>query len=627
MAKTKYTKLINEIIKGVGGKENIKSVDHCMTRLRFILADENKANQEKLKVTEGVLQIVKAGGQFQIVIGQHVADVYDELIQIQGISHKQEIEEKPEKKKKILDIFMDYAQNIIFPIVFTMSACAIINGINIIARFTGLWATDSAIYILLSAIGNAVIYMMPIFLGYTTAKKSGMDVVVGMAIGAAMVNPNASGVDINVFGQVINVAYTSTMLPVIIVVLLATPLYKFAFKKLPVSVRSFLAPAITLAVWVPIGFLAIGPVVNYVGNFIGAGLNMMIDAVPVIAGFIAAGTYSLCVIFGLHGAITMPFLMNVLAGIPDSYSAMRSGVCFAMAAMALAIFIKTKKSATKNVAFPAFVSGMFGVTEPALYGLAIQSVKVFVASSIGAGLGGALAGLLGCKAWGIGSGGVFQVTGYINPENPQSTLFAIVAVYAVSFVSSFILTWLVFKDPVTKEETFTNFETVKKYNEKNNKTDALLEDISVASPLEGRIIPLCEVEDDAFATETLGKGIAIDPTKGEVVAPFDCTVTSLFSTNHAIGLTSDTGAELLIHIGLDTVKLEGKYFQAHVKKDEKVKKGTVLVTFDLDQIKKEGYSAVTPIIILNTGNYADVVTEVNTSQVHVGDNLLLVLNQ
>lgn len=270
---------------------------------------------------------------------------------------------------------------------------------------------------------------------------------------------------------------------------------------------------------------------------------------------------------------------------------------------------------------------MFGVTEPALYGLAIQSVKVFVASSIGAGLGGALAGLLGCKAWGIGSGGVFQVTGYINPENPQYTLFAIVAVYAVSFVSSFILTWLVFKDPVTKEETFTNFESVKKYNEKNNKTDALLEDISVASPLEGKIIPLSEVEDDAFATETLGKGIAIDPTKGEVVAPFDCTVTSLFSTNHAIGLTSDTGAELLIHIGLDTVKLEGKYFQAHVKKDEKVKKGTVLVTFDLDQIKKEGYSAVTPIIILNTGNYADVVTEVNTSQVHAGDNLLLVLNQ
>lgn len=628
MANSKYTKLINEIIKGVGGKENIQQVDHCMTRLRFLLVDVSKTNQEDLKKTEGVLQVLNAGGQFQIVIGQHVADVYDELISSLDLKPKASISEDQSKpKKKVFEIIMDYAQNIIFPIVFVMSGCAIINGINVIARFTGLWTTDSAIYILFSAIGNAVIYMMPIFLGYTTAKKSGMDVIVGMAIGAAMCNPNANGVDINVFGQLINVTYTSTMLPVIIVVLLATPLYKFAFKKLPVSVRSFLAPCVTLAVWVPIGFLAIGPVVNYIGNFVGAGLNVLINAVPVIAGFIAAGTYSICVIFGIHGAIGMPFLMNVLSGIPDSYSAMRSGVCFAMAAMALAVFLKTKQNTMKNIAFPAFISGMFGVTEPALYGIAIQGIKVFIASSIGAGIGGALAGLLGCKAWGIGSGGVFQIAGYINPENPQYTLFAIAAVYVVSFTASFILTWLVYKDPITKETTFTNFESVKKYNEKQQKTAALINDIAISAPLEGKIIPLSEVADDAFATETLGKGIAIEPTKGEVIAPFDCTVTSLFSTNHAIGLTADSGAELLIHVGLDTVKLEGKYFTPHVHKNDKVKKGTVLVTFDLDQIKEAGYSTVTPIIILNTSSYADVVAENAASQVHAGDNLLLVLNQ
>ena len=471
MAESKYAKLIDQVTEALGGTGNITSIDHCMTRLRFLLKDGSKVDLERINHIDGVLKSLYASGQYQVVIGQHVEDVYNDFVSLKGlqkIAKGAGVEDEAEagEKKSVLDIVMDYAQAIVFPVTFTMCACAIINGINIIARFTGLWATTSTIYKLFSAIGNAVIWAFPVFLGYTAAKKAGISEFLGMAFGAAMINPNASGVEMDLFGRTITTNYTSTMLPVVIIVLLAAPMYKYLFKKLPVSVRSFLAPCLTLAVFYPIGFLLIGPIVNTVGTWIGNGLNSIIDSVPVLAGFLAAGTYSVCVIFGLHSAITMPFLMNVLAGIPDSYSAMRSGVCFAMAAMSLAAYLKTKNAQTKNLAFPAFVSGMFGVTEPALYGIAVPNIKTFVASSIGAGLGGALAGLLGCKAWGIGSGGVFQVTGYINPADPQRSLVSILAVYAVSFIASFVLTWLVFKDPEEKDAKFNDLESVKKYNAK-----------------------------------------------------------------------------------------------------------------------------------------------------------------
>ncbi len=619
----KYSKLVQDILQAIGGKDNIAEASHCMTRLRLVLKDEKKADDAKVKNIDGVLQLVKAQGQYQIVIGSHVNFVYEELCAETGMSASTEgtKEEAGQKEGSLLDRFMRFISGIIFPVTYVMCACAIINGINILLRYTGVLTPDNGLYILLSGIGNAVLYLLPVFLGYTTAKQMKIDPFIGIGIGAAMCNPNINGVLMNILGFEIQATYTSTVLPVIIIVALASPLVKFLNRKVPAVLRGFGVPCITFLVAIPLGFCIIGPAVNLFGEAMGAVLNGLIDLNRVIAGFLIAGLWNISVVLGIQGVISMPSLTNVMAGVPDSFGAMRSGVCFAMAATALAVFVKTKNLRMKNVSLPAFVSGMFGVTEPALYGVAVPNMKVFVGTLISSGLGGAVAGLLGAMAYGVGSGGVFQVVGYINPADPSGSLFAIMANYVVSFVAGFVITWFLYKDTDEVSTTLDSFKGVQKYNAKQ---EAKAQDKLISSPIEGKAIPLSEVSDPAFATGTLGKGIAVIPDKGEVVAPFDCTVTALFNTKHAIGLTSTDGLEMLIHIGMDTVKLEGKYFTAHVKQGDVVKKGTLLITFDMDAIRKEGYSLETPVVITNTDDYQDVLPE-QAEKVRATDNLLVVM--
>lgn len=617
----KYAELVNEILKGIGGKENISEVTHCMTRLRFVLKDDHKANDDIIKNINGVLQLVKAQGQYQIVIGSHVNFVYDELCEKAGINPGSEFIES-KKDEKVLDKFMRFVSGIIFPVTFVMCACAIVNGINVLLKYMGVLTPEDGIYILLNGIGNAVLYLLPIFLGYTTSKQVKIDPFIGMAIGAAMCNPNINGIAMEILGYNVQATYTSTVLPVILVVLLASPLVKFLNKRVPAVLRGFGVPFLTFMIVVPIGFCVIGPIINMFGVVMGDALNGLIELNRVIAGFLIAGLWNVSVVLGIQGVISLPSVTNVLGGVPDSFGAMRSGVCFAMAATSLAVFIKTKDMKKKNVALPAFVSGMFGVTEPALYGVAVPNMKVFIGTLISAGLGGAAAGAFGAMAYSVGSGGIFQVVGYINPNDPSGSLFAIMANYIISFIAGFVITWFFYKDTKSESTVLDNLDGVKKHN---NKQAINANDILIQSPIEGKIIPLSEVSDPAFSSETLGKGIAIIPEKGEVLAPFDGVVSALFKTNHAVGLTSDEGIELLIHIGLDTVKLDGKYFESFVKQGDHVKKGDLLLRFDISAILKEGYSLETPIVISNSNNYGDVIAQVK-SEVHLNDDLLIIMN-
>lgn len=612
----KYSNLVKEILDGIGGKENISEVTHCMTRLRFVLKDESKANDDKVKNINGILQLVKAQGQYMVVIGSHVDLVYNELCEQANISVGNENLEK-KKDQKLLDRFMRFISGIIFPATYVMCACAIINGINILLKYAGILSPEDGIYILLNGMGNAVLYLLPVFYGYTTAKQIHIDPFIGIGIGAALCNPNISGVPLNIFGFEILATYTSTVLPVILIVLLAGPIVKYLNKKVPDVLRGFGVPFLTFIIVIPLGFCLIGPIVNTFGTLVGDALNGLIAINKVIAGFFIAGLWNVSVVLGIQGVISLPSIANVIGGIPDYFGAMRSGVCFAMAATALAVFIKTKNMKMKNVSLPAFVSAMFGVTEPALYGVAVPNIKVFIGTLVSSGLGGATAGLLGAMAYSVGSGGIFQIVGYINPADPSGSTIAIMANYIVSFVSGFIITWFLFKDSEKTSSALNHLDTVKKHQKDS--------DVLVVSPIEGEMIPLSKISDPAFASGTLGKGIAVMPTTGNVIAPFDATVSALFRSHHAIGLTSVDGIEMLIHIGLETVKLEGKYFTSHVKQGDHVKKGQLLIEFDMEAIKQEGYSLETPIIISNAEQFYDVAIE-NKKNIHVNENLFVLMN-
>lgn len=617
---TKYTKLVNEILTNIGGAENIIALQHCFTRLRFILKNEDIVKEEALKQTEGILQVVRSGGQYQIVIGSHVKDVYMELCDAAGYQPSEE-EEKPKEKRKPLEVFMEYVQAIMFPVVFVMCACAIVNGVNVLARYTGLYAQDSGIYILFSGIGNAVLYLMPVYLGYNTAKKLNIDPFIGLTIGAALCNPNINGVDIPLLGQTLNVTYTSTILPAVFTVFFAAPIAKYLEKHLPAVIRAIFVPLLTLLIAVPVGFCIVGPLANAIGNGVGEMINNLIALNPIIAGFFVGGFYNVFVILGIHGAVSVPSLTNIFAGIPDSFAAMRAGVCFTMAAASLAIFIKTKNKTTKNVALPAAISGTFGITEPALYGLALPRIRVFIGTCLACGLGGITAGILGAKGYGVGSGGIFQIAGYINPVDPSTSLYAILITFAVNIIAGFVITWILFKD-----DDSSKLSELKQGKGKVEKATNIQQphDITIHCPIKGTLSPLSACQDTAFAQGTLGKGALLLPTEGLVRAPFDGTVTTLFHTLHAIGLTSEDGVELLIHIGIDTVRLDGKYFEALVKQGDTVKKGAPLIKFDIQAIQAAGYCIETPLIVTNSNQYVDVVMQ-DKKDVDAQEDILLVL--
>lgn len=619
---TKYTELVKQILTNIGGPKNIIALQHCFTRLRFILKNEDTVQEEKLKDIEGVLQVVKSGGQYQIIIGTHVKDVFDELCAVSGYQPTEE-SKQPEKKRKPLGIFMEYVQAIMFPVVFVMSACAIINGFNVLAKYTGLYTQESGIYILLSGLGNAVLYLMPVFLGYNTAKKLNIDPFIGLTIGAALCNPNINGVDINLMGATLNVTYTSTILPAVFTVFLAAPIAKYLQKQLPAVIRAIFVPLITLLIAVPVGFCLVGPIANTVGNGIGEMINNLIELNSIIAGFFVGGFYNIFVVLGIHGAISVPSLTNIFAGIPDSFAAMRAGVCFTMAAASLAIFIKTKNKTTKNIALPAAISGVFGITEPALYGLAVPRIRVFIGICLAGGLGGITSGILGAKAYGIGSGGIFQVAGYINPADPSNSLMAILITFMVNIIAGFVITWILYKDDDSSK--LTELKIVKEKVETLTK-EKQARDVLISSPIKGILSPLSSCVDPAFAQGTLGKGALIIPNDETMVAPFDGTVTTLFNSLHAIGLTSEDGVELLIHIGIDTVRLQGQCFEAYVKQGEYVKKGTPLVKFNIKAIEKAGYAIETPIIITNSKDYTDVIVQ-DKENVTIYDNIFLLIQE
>ncbi|WP_160676083.1 beta-glucoside-specific PTS transporter subunit IIABC [Clostridium sp. C8-1-8] len=628
----KYESLAKDIIKNVGGKENVNSLTHCVTRLRFKLKDEKKANTEVLKNMDGVVTVVQSGGQYQIVIGNHVPEVYADVVSVGGFSTASE-DSSSEEKLSPFNKFIDIISGVFAPTLGVLAATGMIKGFNSLFVALGLYGDKSGTYAILNAIGDSLFYFFPIFLGYTASKKFKGNNFIGMAIGAALVYPKIlalttaqplytlfngtmiqSNVNITFLGiPVILMDYSSSVIPIVLAAYVGAKIESGFKKIIPDVVKTFLVPFCTLLVTVPLTFIVIGPVATWAGKLIGTATLAIISLSPVLAGLFIGGFWQVFVMFGLHWGLIPIAINNMVTMHYDTVLSAAIGASFAQTGVVLAILLKTKNKKLKSLSIPAFISGIFGVTEPAIYGITLPRKKPFILSCIAAAVGGAIAEFMGTKGFIMGGLGVFALPSYINPQGMDKGFYGALIAVIVSFVLGFLLMMVAgFKDEENKTEEV-----------KKESNDLIRQEV-VVSPLKGEVKPLSEVKDEAFSKGALGKGIAIEPKEGKVVSPVEGTVTMLFPTKHAIGITSKNGAEILIHVGMDTVQLEGKYFSSKVQQGDSIKIGQELLEFDVESIKKEGFSLITPVIITNSDRYLDII-ETDKKSINYKEELLTVM--
>lgn len=629
---SKYDALAKIIINNVGGKSNVESLTHCITRLRFKLKDESKTNSELLKNTDGIVTVIQSGGQYQVVIGNHVPDVFEAVNQISGFASLSESDHST--KGSLGSRFIDIVSGVFQPVLGVLAATGMIKGLLALLVFFNVISSTDGVYQILNAVGDGFFHFLPIFLGFTAAKKFNVNQYVGMALGASLMYVNdvvvmASGTPISTlfegtsyamnvyatfFGLPITIpmsGYASSVIPVILAIFVASKVEGIFKKIIPDVVKLFLVPMLTLIVAAPITFIVIGPIASVLTSFIGVITSSAYALSPVVAGLFLGAAWQVLVIFGLHWGVVPIAFVNLTSLGFDYILSMVFAASFAQTAVVIAIALKTKDKKLRSLSIPAIISGFFGVTEPAIYGITLPRKKPFYISCIAASIGGGILGFAGVKTFILGGLGVFGIPSMINPATNDITsmIWGLVAV-GVAMVLAFLATYLTFKDDSVVVSGAIATDT------KANQV--------ITSPFTGAVKDLAEIKDAAFSSGALGKGLAILPTEGKLYAPVDGEVVSLFKTKHAIGLKSVTGIEVLIHIGMDTVKLEGKHFTSKINQGDHVKKGDLLIEFDIDAIKAAGYSLLTPVLVTNPNNFSDLVFEVNHN-VSANDALVVVV--
>ncbi|SHJ48027.1 beta-glucoside-specific PTS transporter subunit IIABC [Hespellia stercorisuis] len=633
---SKYDGLAKIIIQNVGGKDNINQLTHCVTRLRFKLKDESKANTEVLKNTDGIVTVMQSGGQYQVVIGNHVPDVFAVVCEKAHIAAGEVASDAPKEKMGIGAAFIDMIAGVFQPMLGVLCAAGIVKGLLALWAFFDPNASASGAYQLWYAFGDGFFTFLPVVLGFNAAKKFGGNQFTGMAVGFALCYPaitamagaeaigsvfTGTGLEMSYSSTFFGIpiimpsssGYASTVIPVIVAVYFACKLENALKKVIPDVVKLFVVPVLTFFVMMPLTFLIIGPVTSLAANVIGVVFTALYS-LPVVGGLVGGllvgALWQVFVMFGVHWGLVPIMMINFATIGYDVVVTPYFAASFAQTAVVLAIILKTKDKKLKDIAIPAFISGIFGVTEPAIYGVTLPKKKPFVISCIAAGIGGAIMGLMGCKTYMMGGMGVFGFPMFIGGDSMSSLIWCLIAC-AAAMAAAFIMTFVSYKD-----------EEPKKIEVKNDAKTAANE--TITAPVKGEVKPLTEVEDDAFSSEAMGRGIAVVPAEGRVYAPCDGEIMAFFPTGHAIGILSEGGAEILIHVGMDTVQLDGKGFTPKAAQGDKVKKGDLLLEFDIEAIKAAGLSTVTPIIITNTADYADVVAT-DAKTVVPGDNLITVL--
>ena len=648
-----YEDLSREIIADIGGKDNVVSVVHCTTRLRFKLKDMKKANDDKLKATDGVISVVKSGGQYQVVIGNNVADVYDTLVKVGGFSGGGSVsdDDVDNSNMSLADKFIDLISGIFNPLLGAMCAGGMIKGFNAMFLAFGWLSTSSGTYVILNAIGDSLFYFLPIILGISSAKKFGINTYLGATIGAALCYPSIvsmassktalftvfkgtfleAPVHMTFLGiPVISMNYTTSVIPIIIAVWFASKVQKVARKVIPDVVKTFLVPFIVLLITVPVTFLVIGPVATWLGNGVAEIVSAIYNFSPVIAGILMGAFWQVFVIFGVHWGFVAVMMTNIAAMGFDPIIGLSFAASFAQTGVVLAMIFQTKDEKTRSIAIPAFVSGIFGVTEPAIYGLTLPRKKPFILSCIASAVGGGLIGLFGTKTYLMAGMGIFAIPCAMGKNGIDMGVYGLMIGMAVAIVLGFALQMIFGKKSVDgnlAEQAAVSATAGSAGANDSANTDTVKAEVSynreeeLVAPINGQVVPLSDVKDEVFSSGSMGKGIAIEPQEGKVCSPLDGEVVMVFPTGHAIGLKSTNGAEVMIHIGMDTVELEGKGFTTLVKKGQAVKKGDPLIKFDMEAIKKAGFKLTTPIVVTNSNEYQEI-TAIADGTITIGTALL-----
>lgn len=618
---SKYDGLAKIILQNIGGKENVEALTHCVTRLRFKLKDVSKANTEVLKDTDGIVSIIQGGGQYMVVIGNHVPDVYDAVIK-RGhfediVSNSRGMQEKKEKQNP-LDAFIGIVTSVFTPVLGVLCAGGIIKGFLALFVAIGILSSTSGTYNFLYSLSDSLFYYFPIILGFTAAKRFGISELEGLIIGATMVYPNVlngTTFDIsNIFGIPVSMPaagdYTNSVIPVICAIAFAAWFEKHYKRFIPDTIKLFTIPLITCLVTICMTFWVIGPIASTVSDALGTIFTMVYEFSPILMGFVVGGLWQVLVMFGLHWAITPLMINNVQTIGFDTIMIGMFGASFAQTGAVIGIYLKSKQKKTKSLCIPSIISGFAGVTEPAIYGITLPKKKPFIITCIIAAITGAMVAASGAKYYIAPGMGVFGYTAFINTKTGDiSGMISAIIISAIALIGGFIAVYLTYKEKDEKKPLITSES---------------IHDIVIGSPLEGELIPLSEVEDEVFREEKLGQGVAIIPSDGNLYAPMDGTIAMVFPTGHAIGMKSADGLEVLMHVGMNTVELNGECFNAKVKPGDHVKQGDLLLTFDIEAIKKAGYSVVTPIVITNFKEYCEIQAEVSVDKIHVEDKIITV---
>ncbi|RSV85567.1 PTS beta-glucoside transporter subunit IIABC [Klebsiella aerogenes] len=614
-----YKALAQDILHRVGGKENIVSLVHCATRLRFKLKDNAKADAEGLKANPGVIMVVESGGQFQVVIGNHVHDVWLAVRQQAGLSDDSEpVPQEKAAKSSVLSQLIDIISGIFTPFIGVMAATGLLKGLLALALTCGWLTPQQGTYKIWFAASDALFFFFPLFLGYTAGKKFGGNPFISMVIGGALTHPlmiqafeaSQTGAPVEHFLgiPVTYINYSSSVIPIILASWVCCWLERKSNAVLPSAMKNFFTPAICLAVVVPLTFLVIGPLATWLSHMIANGYQVIYVFAPWLAGAVLGALWQVCVIFGLHWGLIPLMINNMTVLGHDSMLPIILPAVIAQVGAVLGILLATRDSRQRMLAGSAFSAGLFGITEPAIYGLTLPLRRPFIFGCIAGAIGGAITAFSNSYAYSFGVPNIFFPAQMIPPGGIDFSVWGGLIGTGVAFILACVLTFFAGMPRSQAEQTVVIASAAEN---------------DILAPMSGSVLALDQVPDSTFASGLLGKGVAIIPAVGKVIAPFSGEVASLFQTKHAIGLLSDSGIELLIHVGIDTVKLDGVPFTAHVKEGDRVQAGDLLLEFDRQAILDAGYDLATPIIISNSDDYRSVEI-VSTSVVDAGQPLLSV---
>ncbi len=638
-----FKQLASTILENVGGKENVKSVVHCATRLRFTLVDSSKANKEVLGNTKGVLKVVDAGGQFQIVIGPDVPQVYQEVIALGNFEASAAVEdakaEADDNRSKLSKVLEGIA-SIFQPIIPAICGAGLLKAVLSLCSVLKWIDTSGQTYIILSALSDSAFYFLPILLAQSCAKKFKCNQGTAMALAGLLVYPTfitllkgEEAVKIFNLIPVTKATYTSSVIPIILGVWFMSYVEHFVQKYCPKAVKFFFVPFFSLLIGGVVTICALGPIGAWLSNLIQLFFSWLKDIAPWLVPTVVGITSPLLVMTGTHYGL-IPIGTNNLATVGHD-AVVGPGMLVsnvAQGAAGLAVAVRSKDPEVKQLASSSGITGVLGITEPVLYGINLKYTYPLYAAMIGGGVGGLFLGLTGVERFGAGSPGLLVLPVYLPTEqalelgftmsNFYCAVIGVVIAMVVSFIACYIMYGIWEKKGNTEATEVVETKTTTEPTVQETVTETT--DDVIYAPIKGEVVALSDVKDEVFSSGAMGKGVAINPSEGKIYSPCDGTISVFFPTGHAIGLQATNGAEVLIHVGMDTVNLNGKGFTPKAKAGDTVKKGQLLLEVDLDEIKNANLSAITPIIITNTADMKDVVaTDAKTT--NVGDKLITIV--